>query len=212
MNVVVRILLIAAIVVLGYLLVDSILNPIRFNKEKDRREEAIKERLIDIRTAQVAFKSKYGRYTGSFDTLINFVKTDSFPLIYKEGAITDEMIEEWGARAEREALRRGLIVRDTSYTTVLDSIFAPQFPVDSLRYVPYLGDTEFKMEAANVETASGVAVEVFEASVLNDVFLKGLDEQLITNYNVLREKITGFPGMRVGNVTEPNNNAGNWEN
>jgi hypothetical protein len=212
MNVVVRILLIAAIVLLGYLLVNSILNPIRFNKEKDRREEAIKERLIDIRTAQVAFKSKYGRYTGSFDTLINFVKTDSFPLIYKEGAITDEMIEEWGARAEREALRRGLIVRDTSYTTVLDSIFAPQFPVDSLRYVPYLGDTEFKMESANVETASGVAVEVFEASVLNDVFLKGLDEQLIINYNVLRDKITGFPGMRVGNVKEPNNNAGNWEN
>ncbi|MEE4214642.1 MAG: hypothetical protein V2I34_06220 [Bacteroidales bacterium] len=212
MNVVVRILLIAAIVVLGYLLVDSILNPIRFNQEKDRREEAIKERLIDIRTAQVAFKSKYGRYTGSFDTLINFVKTDSFPLIYKEGAITDEWIEEWGARAEREALRRGLIVRDTSYTTVLDSIFRPQFPVDSLRYVPYLGDTEFKMEAANVETASGVSVEVFEASVLNDVFLKGLDEQLIVNYNVLREKITGFPGMRVGNVKEPNNNAGNWEN
>jgi len=212
MNVVVRILLIAAIVVLGYLLVDSILNPIRFNKEKDRREEAIKERLIDIRTAQVAFKSKYGRYTGSFDTLINFVKTDSFPLIYKEGAITDEWIEEWGANAEREALRRGLIVRDTSYTTVLDSIFTPRFPVDSLRYVPFLGDTEFKMEAATVETASGVDVEVFEASVLNDVFLRGLDEQLIINYNVLREKITGFPGMRVGNVTEPNNNAGNWEN
>ncbi|MGM0666330.1 MAG: hypothetical protein ACQETA_03320 [Bacteroidota bacterium] len=212
MNVVVRILLIAAIVVLGYLLVDSILNPIRFNQEKDRREEAIKERLIDIRTAQVAFKSKYGRYTGSFDTLINFVKTDSFPLIYKEGAITDEWIEEWGTRAEREALRRGLIVRDTSYTTVLDSIFTPQFPVDSLRYVPFLGDTEFKMEAATVETASGVNVEVFEASVLNDVFLKGLDEQLIVNYNVLREKITGFPGMRVGNVKEPNNNAGNWEN
>ena len=212
MNVVVRILLIAAIVVLGYLLVDSILNPIRFNKEKDRREEAIKERLIDIRTAQVAFKSKYGRYTGSFDTLINFVKTDSFPLIYKEGAITDEQIEEWGARAEREALRRGLIVRDTSYTTVLDSIFRPQFPVDSLRYVPLLGDTEFKLEAATVETASGVNVEVFEASVLNDIFLEGLDEQLIVNYNVLREKITGFPGMRVGNVKEPNNNAGNWEN
>ncbi|MEA1887272.1 MAG: hypothetical protein U9N72_08695 [Bacteroidota bacterium] len=212
MNIVVRVILIAAIVVLGYLLVDSILNPIRFNRERDRREEAIKERLINIRTAQVAFKSKYGTYTGSFDTLINFVKTDSFPLIYKEGAITDEMIEEWGRNAEKEALRRGLIIRDTSYTSVLDSIFDPSFPVDSLRYVPFCGDTEFNMEADLVETGSRVNVEVFEASVLNDVFLKGLDEQLITNYNALREKITGFPGMRVGNVEEPNNNAGNWEN
>ncbi len=212
MNTVVRILLIAAIIVLGYLLLDSIMNPIRFNKERDKREEAIKERLINIRTAEVAFKSKYGRYTGSFDTLINFVKTDSFPLIYKEGSITDEMIEEWGRNAEREALRRDLIVRDTSYTSVVDSIFKPGFHVDSIRYVPYSGGKEFKLEADIVETGSKVKVEVFEASVLNDVFLKGLDEQLIINYNALRKKLTGFPGMRVGNVKEPNNNAGNWEN
>ncbi|MGM0464185.1 MAG: hypothetical protein ACQEQW_05980 [Bacteroidota bacterium] len=212
MNTVVRILLIAAIIVLGYLLLDSIMNPIRFNKERDKREEAIKERLINIRTAEVAFKSKYGRYTGSFDTLINFVKTDSFPLIYKEGSVTDEMIEEWGRRAEREAMSRGLIVRDTTYTSVMDSIFNPGFHVDSLRYVPYTDGEEFKLEADVVETGSRVNVEVFEASVLNDVFLRGLDEQLIINYNAEREKITGFPGMRVGNVKEPNNNAGNWEN
>lgn len=212
MNTVVRILLIAAIIVLGYLLLDSIMNPIRFNKERDKREDAVKERLIHIRTAEVAFKSKYGRYTGSFDTLINFVKTDSFPLIYKEGSVTDEMIEEWGRRAEREALTRGLIVRDTSYTPVMDSIFNPGFPVDSIRYVPYTDGKEFKLEADIVETGSRVKVEVFEASVLNDVFLRGLDEQLIINYNAERKKITGFPGMRVGNVEEPNNNAGNWEN
>jgi len=212
MNTVIRILLIAAIIVLGYLLINSIMNPIRFNKERDKRENAIKERLINIRTAEVAFKSKYGRYTGSFDTLINFVKTDSFPLIYKEGSVTDEMIEEWGRSAEREALRRGMIVRDTSYTSVLDSIFDPGFHVDSLRYVPYTDNKTFRLEADIVETGSGVDVEVFEASVLNDVFLRGLDKQLITNYNAEREKITGFPGMRVGNISEPNNNAGNWEN
>ena len=55
-------------------------------------------------------------------------------------------------------------------------------------------------------------VAVFEASVLYDVYLKGLDRQLIINYNALRKRITGFPGMRVGNLVEPNNNAGNWEN
>jgi hypothetical protein len=57
-----------------------------------------------------------------------------------------------------------------------------------------------------------VIVQVFEASVLNDVFLKGLDKQLIINYNALRKEIAGFAGMRVGNIVEPNNNAGNWEN
>lgn len=211
MNTVLRILLVTAIVVLGYLLIDSIMNPIRFNKEKDRREKVIIERLKDIRTAQVAYKSKYGNFTGSFDTLINFVRTDSFPLIYKEGSLTDEMIEE-GITNEREALKRGLIVRDTSYTPVLDSIFDPGFHVDSIRYVPFAGSHEFTMKADKIPTTSKVEVEVFEASVLNNIFLAGLDRQLIINYNALRERITGFPGLRVGNVTEPNNNAGNWEN
>ena len=211
MNTVVRILLVAAIFVLGYLLLDSIMNPIRFNNEKDRREKVIIERLKDIRTAQVAFRSKYGAYTGSFDTLISFVKTDSFPLIYKEGSLTDEMIEQ-GITSERQALKRCLIVRDTSYTPVLDSIFKPGFPIDSIRFVPFAGTHQFKLEAAKVPTTSKVEVEVFEASVPNNIFLAGLDRQLIINYNALRERITGFAGLRVGNIREPNNNAGNWEN
>jgi len=211
MNTTVKILLFVAIVVLGYMLIESIMNPIRFNKERDLREDAIKERLIDIRTAQVAFKSKFGRYTGSFDTLVNFVVHDSFPLIYKEGSLTDEMMEQ-GIRNEREALKRGLIVRDTSYTSVLDSIFIEGFAVDSLRFVPFCDNNEFVMGATTIQTGSMVMVKVFEASVLNDIFLKGLDKQLIINYNALRERITGFPGMRVGNLVEPNNNAGNWEN
>ena len=211
MNTVVRITLYVAIIVLGYLLINSIMNPIRFNKERDSRENMIKERLINIRIAQIAYKSKYSRYTGSFDTLIHFVKHDSFPLIYKEGSLTDEMIEQ-GIRSERDALRRGLIIRDTSYTSVLDSIFPTGFAVDSLRFVPFCDTIQFQIAAAKVQTGSRVMVEVFEASVLNDIYLKGLDKQLIINYNSLRERITGFPGMRVGNVVEPNNNAGNWEN
>jgi len=77
MKAVINILLTAVIIILAYLLYESIMDPIRFNKEKDKRETAIKERLIDIRSAQVLYRSKYGRYTGSFDTLINFIKFDS---------------------------------------------------------------------------------------------------------------------------------------
>ena len=211
MNTVLRILLVAAILLLGYLLVDSIMNPIRFRNERDLREKVVIERLKNIRTAQVAFKSKYGAYTSSFDTLINFVKTDSFPLIYKEGSLTDEMIEK-GITTEREALKRGLIVRDTSYTSVLDSIFKRGFRIDSIRFVPFSGNHQFTLKAAKVPTTSKVEVEVFEASVPNNIFLTGLDRQLLINYNALRERITGFAGLRVGNIREPNNNAGNWEN
>jgi hypothetical protein len=186
------------------------MEPILFNREKDAREAAIKERLIDIRTAQEAFKSVKGYYTGSFDTLITFLKTDSLPLVFKRGALTDEMIAE-GITSEREAVKRGLISRDTSYIPVRDSIFYQGYPIESLRFVPGMENTEFQMSAGRVMTTSMVMVNVFEAYVLNDVFLSDLDRQLVVNYNDQRTKITGFPGMKVGDVKVPNNNAGNWE-
>jgi len=198
------------IIVLAWFLLESIMKPIRFNKEKDARETAIKEKLIDIRTAQEAFKSVKGYYTGSFDTLITFLKTDSLPLVFKRGSLTDEMIAS-GITTEREAVKKGLISRDTSYIAVIDSIFGKGYPIDQLRYVPGLEKTDFQMSAGRVMTTSMVLVNVFEAYVLNDVFLSDLDRQLVVNYNDQRTKITGFPGMKVGDVKIPNNNAGNWE-
>ncbi|MGE5350082.1 MAG: hypothetical protein ACM3NP_12515 [Actinomycetota bacterium] len=198
------------IIVLAWFLVESIMKPIRFNKEKDAREAAIKERLIDIRTAQEAYKSVKGSYTGSFDTLITFLKTDSLPLVFKRGSLTDEMIAA-GITSEREAVKKGLISRDTSYIPVRDSIFDRGYPIDQLRFIPGMENTGFQMAAGKVMTTSLVLVNVFEAYVLNDVFLSDLDRQLVINYNDQRTKITGFPGMKVGDIRVPNNNAGNWE-
>jgi hypothetical protein len=198
------------IVVLAYFLIESIMEPIRFNREKDAREAAIKERLIDIRTAQETFKAVKGYYTGSFDTLITFLTTDSLPLIFRLGSLTDEMIAD-GITSEKEAVKKGLIKRDTSYIPVRDSIFHQGYPLESLRFVPGMENTEFQMSATKVMTTSLVLVNVFEAYVLNDVFLKDLNRQLVVNYNEQRVKTTGFPGMKVGDVKVPNNNAGNWE-
>jgi hypothetical protein len=198
------------IVILAYFLIESIMQPIRFNKEKDARETVIKERLIDIRTAQETFKAVKGHYTGSFDTLITFLTTDSLPLVFRRGSLTDEMIAE-GITSEKEAVRKGLIDRDTTYIPVRDSIFYKGYPLESLRFVPGMEGTEFQMSATKVMTTSLVLVNVFEAYVLNDVFLGDLDRQLVVNYNEQRTKTTGFPGMKVGDVKVPNNNAGNWE-
>jgi len=205
-----NIILTVIIFVLAWLLFQSIMKPIRFNQEKDAREAAIKERLIDIRTAQEAFKSVKGYYTGSFDTLITFLEVDSLPLVFKRGSLTDEMIAE-GITSEQMAVKKGLISRDTSYIPVLDSVFQKGYPLDDLRFVPGMKDTEFQMAAGRVMTTSMVLVNVFEAYVLNDVFLGDLDRQLVVNYNEQRTKTTGFPGMKVGDVKVPNNNAGNWE-
>ena len=195
-RVIVQVLLFFVIVALGYLIYKGVMRPINFDKQREAREMEVIQRLKDIRTAQVAFRSVYGKYTGSFDTLIHFVKEDSFPVEYAEGSLDDSL-----------AVAMGLIVRDTFYVKVKDSLFAPGYPIDSLRFVPFAPGVQFDMKSGSIMTASQVEVQVFEASAKYFDILNGMDRQLIINLNDLRD----FPGIKVGDINEANNNAGNWE-
>lgn len=198
---IIQIVLLLVIFALVYLIFESIQEPVRFNREVNRRQAVAIQKLKDIRTAQVAFKGEHGFYANNFDTLINFIKYGNFTIIKQNG--------------DEDDLAEGLIteiVRDTIRIPILDSIFPPNFNIDSLRYVPFVYDgTEFSIGAGEIETGSGVWVQVFEASVENNVFLNGLDPQLLINYNDMRETMAGFAGLRVGSLTETTNNAGNWE-
>ncbi|MFO8020834.1 MAG: hypothetical protein R6U65_00095 [Perlabentimonas sp.] len=200
MKTVFQILLLAAVIVLSYFIYESVMTPIRFNKEKDKRYEKTIDRLKDIRTAQLAYRSEYDQFTGSFDTLINFVKYDSFRVVRQIGSMDDSA-----------AVAEGLVYRDTVTLSVVDSIFSEDYPVDSLQYVPYTGGKKFELGAGVLETGSGLKVKVFEAKVHNDVLLKGLDRQLVVNLNDLRNKLERYPGLQVGSLTEATNHAGNWE-
>ena len=212
MKTVIQVVLLLAIVALSYLLWRSINNPIEFNKEKARREGATIQRLKDIRTAQLAFKSEYNRYTGDFDSLITFLKEGSFSVVRAVGSVPDSMIEEMGRRkAEIQALKDGLISRDTIRLSVKDSLFHPGYPIDSMRFVPYTSGVKFDLGAGEIATASGVNVRVFQAKVPYNILLSGLDRQLVINFSEEREIITGYPGLKVGSLVEATNNAGNWE-
>ncbi len=201
MKTVIQILLSVAILLLGYLLVDSISQPIRFQQEQRKRYSRTIDRLRDIRTAQLAYRSVYGEFTGSFDTLINFVKYDSF-----------RVVRAIGFEDEDEDVASEEIIRDTVLVSVKDSIFPSGYAVDSLRYVPYTGGREqFFLGAGEVMTGSGLPVKVFEAHVLNDVLLAGLDRQLVINMNDERIRRDQFPGLKVGSLERTTNNAGNWE-
>ena len=202
-----QIILAIIIVVLGYLLYESIMQPIRFNRDRDIRINAAIVKLKDIRELQVAYKGVYGKYTGSFDTLISFFKNDSFiidKLIPVARYNTDEI-------TEKEAIKKGFIKVEKTRIAVKDSILIPNYIINEIRIVPFTNNKEFTMAAGEVSTASGVAVKVFEAYTFYEDLLRGLDEQLIINYVEEREKITKFRGLKVGSLEEATNNAGNWE-
>lgn len=209
MKTVLQIVLVFVILGLGYLVYDSVNQPIEFQEQQTKRQTAVVNRLKMIREAQVAYKGIYEKYTGSFDTLIDFVKTGNFKITKNEGSLTDSMLN--AGMTEKEALKLGIIKRDTILVSVKDSICHDLNP-DSLRYVPYSPDgAKFEIAATALTSSSGLVIPVFEASVTNKVYLKGLDNQERINLDDMAKKLGRFPGLKVGSVEEANNNAGNWE-
>ncbi len=199
MKTVYQIVLAILIVVIAYFVYESIMAPIRFEKEKNKRYGATIQRLKDVRTAQLAYRSRYNKFTGSFDTLITFLKEGEFKVVKQIGSEDDSL-----------AVAQGKVYRDTILVAVRDSLFK-NFPVDSLRIVPFSGGAQFELAAGELETGSKVKVKVFECKAHNDVILKGLDRQEIININDLQKKLDKYPGLQVGSMTEATNNAGNWE-
>jgi len=210
MRIVIQIVLFIVALALAYLIYSSIQRPLDFEKAKTERYNDVIEKLKDIRKAQVAYKDAYGKYTGSWDTLINFIKYDSLKLVRKIGMITDSMVD--AEIDEKKALKLGLIIRDTIKESVLSSIFSEDYPVDDLPYIPNIDEkVEFLLGATIFTTGSGIKVPIFQAKAHNNNILKGLDEQLIINLNDERRVQGKYPGLTVGSLTEANNNAGNWE-
>lgn len=208
MKITFKILLLVAVIALGYLCVKSILDPIAFTEEKARREKLVINRLIEIRNAQVEFKNQHTRYTTSFDTLVDFVKNGKVAQIMKEGVLTDEQLQQ--GLTEVEAVKKGIIKRDTVYVPAKEFLFGASFNADSLAFIPETS-TKFEMSASEIQTASGIVVKVFEAKTPFEVYLQGLDRQEVINLKDYAKKLDRFPGLQVGSVKEVNNNAGNWE-
>ncbi len=206
-----QIIFAAAIVILSWLLVKNINKPINFEKETDLRFNTAKTKLIDIRTIQESYKDKYGKYTGSFDTLISFVSADSFAI----EDIREVTPGAWNQddMSRSEAIKKGILVKKTSYVHIADSLWKNKtYPIENIRYIPFTNNTkEFELAAGEIVTASKVKVKVFECYALYNVLYEGLDEQLIVNYIDTKTKYGGFDGIKVGSLSETNNNAGNWE-
>lgn len=208
LKIIVQVALLVVIGILCYFLYESIMQPIRFDEQYQKRKDAVVTRLKQIRDIQVAYKTINNKYTGSFDTLIDFAKNGNLKLVKMEGSLSDSLLKEgW---TEAKAIKEGIIKRDTVFVSVKDSLCKVYNP-DSLRYVPYTDNKEFELGSSSITTSSGLIIPVFEAKVANKIFLKGLDNQYRINMDKEAEQLNRFPGLKVGSLEEANNNAGNWE-
>ncbi|WP_018339614.1 MULTISPECIES: hypothetical protein [Butyricimonas] len=212
-KIIIQIVLAIAAIYLGYLCYESVQNPIQFQKLKKQRYDRIIQRLKDIRTAQVAYKDIHGVYTSSFDTLISFVKYDSLKTVRSIGELTDDQLDQ--GMTEQEALKKGLIIRDTIRVSALEQLFGKDYPIDEIRYVPFTKRKhEFLMGTNMIWTESNIEVPVFEARVNNMIIFEDMFDEYgdaILEENGERKRLQKYPGLKVGSVQEANNNVGNWE-
>ncbi len=197
-NTIIKIVLAAVIIVLAYLVYDSIQQPVQFMKEKRHRDVEIIQRLKDIREVQAYYKNAKGSYTDNFDSLIDFLSYGEIPKI--------KLIPD----PEDTTFTR--TIADTlGFIKVRDSLFSQRrnFKDASLKLVPYTDDAVFEMDAGTIDRG-GVKVPVFEVKTPFEIYLKGMDEQRVRNLIAAEKDIDKYPGLKVGSMVEPSTD-GNWE-
>lgn len=209
-----QIVLAIVVVALAYMLYDSLMTPVRFDDTKVAREKAVIERISDIRSAQRGYKQVYGKYTGSFDTLINFVLTAEMEF-ERQLVSSDDSV----GLAKLKKARKKNIEKFT--VKAIDTVFGAKkltpAQIEQLRYIPYSAQAnngevkEFIMGAGEVEVGN-VKVPVFEAKAPYKTFLLDLNEQLLINLiDEQKNVLYRFPGIKVGDLHQATNDAGNWE-
>lgn len=205
-----QIILAVVIVALVYVIYDQISTPIRFEQEMKAKKAQVIDRIKDIRTAQRAFKSKYQRFTGSFDTLASFILNDSLEL---ERKIVDE--DDSVAMAMLKKMNKKNVEKFT--VAVIDTIFSPKRlsrqDVEDLRYIPTTDkQAQFIMEAGSA-VASNVTVPIVECRapykmVLDTVAYR---QEIINLIDDEENNFNRYAGVKFGSMEAANNEAGNWE-
>lgn len=200
-KIVLSIALAAIILFLCYLVYESIMRPVRFNQENERRREVVISRLKDIREIQKYYKLSKGSYANDFDALLAFAEEGEIPIV----KIIPDPTDSTNTRSIKDTI---------GFVSVRDSLFGKRenFKLSDIAIVPYSDNVKFQLQADTLER-SGMKVHVFEAKTLNVNFLtKGMDmyKQELINLDNKLEQLEKYPGLKVGSLTEVSTD-GNWE-
>lgn len=226
-KIIIEVVMLALIAGLVYLLYSNIMQPVNFNKEKAVRQAVAVQRLKDIRTLQVAYKSVTGKFNSSIDSLKQFYESGEMAVIMQVGSMDDSLAvthTEAVKKASRGKITpaelyqmylngdKNLVFSVENKIPVRDTLFhnREDFCIDSLKYIPFSGKEPIQMEAA-IKMVSGVPVPLFEARIPWKSLLKGMNNQLRINLDAESRDLNRYEGLQVGSITAPNNNAGNWE-
>ncbi|HNX44584.1 MAG TPA: hypothetical protein PLJ84_06515 [Bacteroidales bacterium] len=192
-----KVVLSLVILVLAYLIFNSIVTPVKFKNDLGSRGSVVIDKLKDIRTAEQLFKQINRHYTGDFDSLVQFIRTGKIPVV--------KMIPD-----PKDTTFTRTISDTLGYVSIYDSIYSKKaYKLEELNVVPYSDGEKFELLAGQIDKG-GVKVAVFEASTPIEFYSKGLNKQLVINQKKEMENKNKFPGLKVGSMIDASTD-GNWE-
>lgn len=148
----------AIVVLLAVAVFLSIGRPVSFANKMAEREKEVKQRLVEIRTAEENYRRITGLYTANLDTLVTLG-------LLKEGH----------------------------------------------QMIPGSKGLPFQAAVNTVEMPSGRTVPIMECGARYDEYLAGLDVHEIAERIESADAEARYPGLKIGDLTSPNDNKGNWE-
>lgn len=125
-------------------------------------------------------------------------------------------------RQQREAVvkERLLLIRQAqaaylrakgSYAADLHTLVAGGYMADSVQYIPYAGGKRFELSTTVLAGKSGRNVPLMECGAAYADYLRGMDATEIDNMTRQAEEAGQYAGLKIGDLTTANDNAGNWE-
>lgn len=218
-----QVVLAVAIVGLAFWLYTSIMKPVRFDNEFYKRRDACAVKLKAIRTLEEAYKTTYGSYCGSFDTLVNrLLNEDSLRIsqkVYHPEKYPNDPEFSIADITDADAIKQGYLTMVETYVNPIAQLREQgklfykdadgekhEFTDEDIRNIslvpfPKDADLHFHLEAGHIEK-SGFQVPVFECKVDYADLLADLDHQDVINRIAETEHINKYPGWKVGDMTQ----------
>ncbi len=199
---------------IAYMIYASVMKPIEFKQEKERRYEVAVSKMLDIKKAQMGYKTVNKDFADSFDKLVQFIENEKFAIVSrKDTAVIDAAKNiAFGIAADsKEGFYKDIVIIDTlGYVTVKDSLFRNSDRYKRLNVVK-VGNTEIPvtLEASSI-VRNDTKVPVFKAEIDKNALLADLDQELVKQENKV-ESIDEINGDKItlGSLEEAVV-TGNW--
>ena len=96
------------------------------------------------------------------------------------------------------------------YTGDFATLVKGKYLKKDVQYIPYSDGKKFSLAATTIVGKSGKQIPLMECGAAYADYLDGLDEDAISEVTDKANYAGLYPGLKIGDITTDNNNAGNW--